>query len=236
MKILYLYLLPIITTIILSINQVAPQESVYLPTIVYLDSIPVPTNIPIVFDTVTPSPIIVEQVIVQDTQILTTTYVEIVSTDETLNTVTPEWMSHVGTLIPDFLTPEFTGPVIQDIDNLWDNIATPSTVNFGLEACPEILPTPFVTWQMASELSLLDGDDSETIELPASVISEVASRGGAYFPTDGIVTVPEQGLLYNMMAYFGDMKVCQYSDGKPNVYGIGIQYFLLDLANNYLHY
>lgn len=159
-------------------------------------------------------------------------------------TPTPDWMQWIGTPVPDALTPQGpTGFVIDldefqdfDIDDAWDIVATPGRLPPGsLPACPSPLPIPFVDQPMAVEASLLDTENSETIELPAYEIARIMSRGGGYFPDQGNVIKPEDGLLAQLWGYAaqGEMVICQNESGVA-VYGRGVQSFLDNLAANYL--
>ena len=125
-----------------------------------------------------------------------------------------------------------------DIDNDWDSVATPGNdnpVTRGWPQCVFPLPVPFVDWSMASQASLLDGTNSETIELPALTISSIMSRGGAYFPSEGTVVYPESMIKTKLIEIFlhGSLTLCQDSNHQPNMYGSGVQEFLDYLANNY---
>lgn len=156
------------------------------------------------------------------------------------NSPIPDYMQYIGTPVPGVLTPKSPMFVINlddidnfDIDNAWDMIATPGNLSGNaLPLCPSPLPIPFVDQSMAVEASLLDTSNSETIELQAADISRIMARGGGYFPSSGIVTRPENGLLFELMTY--DMSICQDGNGIA-VYGVGVQIFLNDLAIKYLH-
>lgn len=127
-----------------------------------------------------------------------------------------------------------------DIDDDWDSVATPGNdnpVTQGWPYCTFPLSAPFVDWSMASEASLLDGTNSEMIELPASVISSIMSRGGGYFPTEGTVTYPESMIKPKLIEIFlhGTLTLCQNDNHQPNMSGPGVQEFLDFLATGYLH-
>lgn len=218
----------------------------YLPTIVitvqpteipFTETATLPAATPIATPTEQP---IVQAYVVSDTPVTQDLWANVptISYQEAQIVPTTDYSQWMGTPNPALLTPSAPGiqlniDDLSDIDNLWDMFATPQAVPMGyLEQCAGQLPIPFVTWQMALEASLLDGPNSETIELPASTISNIVMRGGGFFPSEGTVILPENGLVSYMMTF--PLNICQDVNGKPNVYGPGVQMFLNDLAQNYL--
>ena len=117
-----------------------------------------------------------------------------------------------------------------DLDTLWD---VAPMVGMGLSACPDPLPVPFVTWDMAQRASALQSDrqDFEQISIQASLVAQIMSEGGGYFPTEGNIRMPENDVIYMLMASGAD--VCQVN-GSITLYGSGVQSFLDNLYNNYV--
>ncbi len=257
-------LVPLIMTMIFGLfPKPAPVEQrVFMPTLVVPTETPQPTytettghpegqvaEVVILVDT--PAPVIDQPImvvaadtslpvnIVEVTETEPFEFISATATNTYEPTFTPEWTAWIGTPVPDILTSEaYPLQAAPDIDDLWDAVATPQIVPSGsAEICPAPLPMPFVTWEMAVEASLLDGPNSETIELPASAISNIMVRGGGTFPTIGTVIVPEEGLVSYLMEFVlrGQMFICQDINGKPNVYGPGVQEFLNSLSQNYLY-
>lgn len=117
-----------------------------------------------------------------------------------------------------------------DLDTLWD---VAPLIGIGLSPCPDPLPTPFVTWDMAQRVAMAQSDrqDFEQISIQASIVSQIMSEGGGHFPAEGNIRMPENDALYMLMA--SGANACQIN-GNIAVYGNGVQSFLDDLHNNYL--
>lgn len=257
-------MLKLIISFLVSIGAVSnPGNTVYLPTIIptqtsapiqMIATQPAPTQAP----TETPAPAALYQEPTatpvyqpeQVSQVDQTEYqlIYVTSTfqpmeEATQAGTTPEWMQWIGTPDPNFLTPAIQPFMVIDadkisnidIDDVWDVIATPGRLQPNtFPECPNPLPQPFVDQSMSVEASLLDGENSESIELQASDISRIMQRGGGHFPPTGKVARPENGLLFELGMYIagGDMKVCQDSGGVT-MYGNGVQRFLDNLKINY---
>lgn len=118
-----------------------------------------------------------------------------------------------------------------DLDDLWD---CAKTIASSASDCAYPLPTPFVTWNMADRLSILQSDrhSSEEISISASIISSIASEGGGYFPQDGNIRLLENDVIWMLLGY-PNLTACKNIAGFPDVYGAGIQQFLDDLYLNY---
>jgi hypothetical protein len=219
-----------------------PPSIVY-PTYPIINEV---TAIPLLLPTLTPSPIptvqamIVELVYPTDTPIiqpandvLQAVVVPKVLVQEIV--VTPETqISNYDPSLYDEWQP-YTEPIreeavnVWDLDNLWDAIPV---VGAGLPPCPDPLPTPFVTWDMAQRAAALQSDrqDFEQIRIQASVISQIMAEGGGYFPDTGNIRMPENDVIYMLMA--SGANVCQ--NGSTTLYGNGVQSFLDSLYNNYV--
>lgn len=123
------------------------------------------------------------------------------------------------------------------LDQAWD-----TAVAMGLDdrfpSCSYPLPMPFIDWPMAVELSQAQTADREytEIRMQAADIAAIAGRGGAYFPTTGIVQISEDVIPSMLLQLYGSGAVAVCSDGnnKPNGYGPGVQFFLDQLAGSYL--
>jgi len=118
---------------------------------------------------------------------------------------------------------------VWDLDNLWDVVPV---VSAGFPPCPDPLPIPFVTWDMAQRAANLQSDrqDFEQISIPASVVSQIMVEGGGYFPAEGNIRMPENDVVGMLMA--SGASVCQ--NGSITLYGNGVQSFLDNLYQTYL--
>lgn len=114
-----------------------------------------------------------------------------------------------------------------DLDYLF---SIPNAIASQLPECVYPLPAPFVTWDMAERAANLQADrhDSEEISIPSSAISAVMAEGFGYFPTDGNIRIPENGIIA-MLSTYQDIQSCRQADGNPSLFGPGIQIWLNDL-------
>jgi hypothetical protein len=124
------------------------------------------------------------------------------------------------------------------LDDAWDTV-----IALGMDdrfaSCVFPLSAPFITWDMALEASELQasGRTYTEIKMDASEIARIVSRGGLFFPPDGIIQVDEDLVpsLLTPLYYNGSISVCRDANNKPNLYGAGIQEFLNLLAASYAH-
>jgi hypothetical protein len=221
----------------------------------------IPTEAPTQISTATPviitataSPAIAFVEIVPDTPMPSMQYVYVVDaapvdlqTQETIIEPTADysqWITPLTTTpITDIPLSTFASPVPSiiplnpmSLDDAWDTV-----IALGMDdrfaSCVYPLSAPFVTWDMAIEASELQatGRTYTEIKMDASEISRIVSRGGLFFPSDGIIQVDEDlvSSLLMPLYYNGSISVCRDANNKPNLYGAGIQEFLNLLALNY---
>lgn len=132
-------------------------------------------------------------------------------------------------------------PEVQEmtLDEMWDQVEALG-LDERIPLCTYPLPQPWVTWEMAKELSELQTPDRvhPWIKMYASDISRIAAIGGGYFPGQGIVQILEDGTggvkgILIKMYYDGEVNGCRNPvTNKPDAYNV--QNFLNRLASEYL--
>jgi hypothetical protein len=123
------------------------------------------------------------------------------------------------------------------LDQAWDT-AVAMGIDQRFPSCSYPLPVPFIDWQMAIELSELQTADRQYTEIKmlASDVAAIAVRGGAYFPSSGIVQIPEDTIPPMLLQLYtsGSVMVCRDGNNKPSGFGPGVQIFLDQLASSYM--
>lgn len=123
------------------------------------------------------------------------------------------------------------------LDQAWDT-AVAMGIDQRFPSCSYPLPVPFIDWQMAMELSELQTADRQYTEIKmlASDVAAIAARGGAYFPSSGIVQIPEDTIPPMLLQLYtsGSVTVCRDANNKPSGFGPGVQIFLDQLASSYM--
>jgi hypothetical protein len=194
-------------------------------------------------ETIAAAPAVQEVLAITSTQEIPTA----VSTQEVLiidSTPTPndysEWIHPLdlsGPIPNEFPTIQYTDYSAMTLDQAWDT-AEAVGIDDHFPQCSYPLPTPYIDWQMALELSQQQtADRSYTeIKMQASDISAIAARGGAYFPAVGIVQISEDAIPSMLLQLYGSgsLSACRDANNRPNGYGPGVQAFLDNLASSYL--
>ncbi|HTX91082.1 MAG TPA: hypothetical protein VMC09_07690 [Anaerolineales bacterium] len=98
--------------------------------------------------------------------------------------------------------------------------------------CPSLAATPFVNWDMAEELAHGEtpGRRHPFIEVDASTIARIAAQGNLTFEGSGTITKNEEDVYAELVPLLegGSIQIC--GEGKPTLYGEGLQEFLDWLA------
>ncbi len=134
-----------------------------------------------------------------------------------------------------------TAPIVEyspmTLDQAWDTVVAMG-IDDRFPPCTYPLPLPSMDWDSAIEASLLQTPDRvyTEIRMDAAVVSEIAARGGISFPAFGTVAIPEDQVSPILIPLYqnGSILVCRDPNGKPNLYGLGLQTFFDILASNYL--
>jgi hypothetical protein len=99
-------------------------------------------------------------------------------------------------------------------------------------ACPSLSSTPFVNWEMAELLAHNEaaGRRHPNIQVDAAVIAAVAAQGNMTFSGSGVITRSEDEVTVELIGLLesGSIQIC--GQGKPTLYGNGLQDFLNWLA------
>src|SRR3990167_893000 len=129
------------------------------------------------------------------------------------------------------ILPAIPGPEYEQmtLDQAWDT-AVAIGISDHFPPCIYPLPTPYIDWQMSIELSQLQTADRtyDEIKMQASDIAAIAMRGGGYFPTAGIIQIPESFVKTLGLPLYSDgsIQICRDPNNRPAGYGAGIQTFL----------
>lgn len=140
-----------------------------------------------------------------------------------LTTVEGQTGAVANALPPAFVMPaECQGT---SLDELWDNVDVDGCV-YPLPSCSNPIPYPGLTWQDAKDaVSALTADRQHPwIIINVSDVQRIAGRGGYFFPGSGRVKVLEEDVRWKLFS-IGQIQACNTPDGKPMLYGPGLQMY-----------
>jgi len=125
--------------------------------------------------------------------------------------------------------PHFDDPIEwpDDLDELY-RFVEEGERGYTFEACAS-LQAPFVSWDMVLEIKSAAKDDNGARELwiDGQTLRNILLRGGVAYP--GVdLRVSEKRLFGALISAVlgGDVGVCGQDDGKPIIYGPGVQWMI----------
>lgn len=125
--------------------------------------------------------------------------------------------------------PNFGAPIEwpDDLDELYTFIETGKD-GYTFEPC-QSLRAPFISWDMVVAIKDAAGDDGGAGELwmDGQTLRNILLRGGIQYP--GIdLRVSEKRLFGALISavFAGEVSACGQPDGKPILYGPGVQYLI----------
>jgi hypothetical protein len=144
-----------------------------------------------------------------------------------------------ATLTPDDLV-SFNPPVEYpgSLDEMWDFIDE-GKYGWTFSPCQDgEPPKPYVTWEMAKLAVFFQAPERHHpfLMIQAADTAHILAPGGGIFPDTGKVTIEENQVFMKLLelAMRGKILMCSTTgDGKPTLYGPGIQEFL-DWLGSYI--
>jgi hypothetical protein len=173
---------------------------------------------PIVLPTITSAPVPIKTVTLMPPDVPTT---EVLITE--VPTLTPA-TDHLVTFNPPV---EYPG----SLDEMWDFIDG-GKYGWTFSPCQDgELTKPYVTWEMAKLAVFFQAPERHHPYLMIQAIdtARILAPGGGIFPDAGKVTIEENQVFVKLLelAMQGKILMCSTTgDGKPTLYGPGIQEFL----------
>jgi hypothetical protein len=166
----------------------------------------------------------------------TVTLVPNIPTAEMPTTETPIAEMPTATSTPDDLV--HFGPAVDypsSLDEMWDFIDE-GRYGWTFSPCDEgEVTAPYVTWEMAKLAVFFQAPERRhpLLIIKAFDTAQILAPGGGVFPDTGTITMEENQVYVKLIALVikGKIMMCSTSgDGKPTLYGPGIQEFLDWLA------
>ncbi len=136
------------------------------------------------------------------------------------------------------------GPALQipkSLDQLYLWMDTGYNLYKWDNCLPGALQKPYISWAMVTQSlgDLAEDNGQQMVIIPANDIAEIIKPGGGKFPTKGIVRISENEVYGLMIAAAfdnpGTLSCSSTRDGKPTVYGPGVQRALDWLVANRLY-